>query len=672
MNKNKKMPIIMLEYILAIVCFLSIYILLKNDIYANTVVDENGIRWSYSIKNGYAENVCYHSGKLGTIVSIPETINGYSVISIKGEKSNQNIFNSYENKTVKQINIPKSVKEIGECSFKNCIELENIELPNTVQKIGERAFEGCTQLTNVIINSNVNTISTALFNGCTNLKNINIPEGIENIEKEAFQYCTTLQEINLPQSIQSIADNAFSNCYELKKIDLPEGLRTLGEGTFSYCKSLQEVTLPEKIERIGYNEFISCINLNKINFNNGLLSIGNDAFNNCTSLEDVAIPDTVNTIGKQAFMNCTKAKNITLPKDIIAIEKSCFYNCSSLQSIILPDKIEKIEIQAFAECVSLKQINIPKSVKEIGEYAFYNCDKLDKIQIDSDNQYYIVEDKILYNKEKSELVSCINNNFTEITVPDSVIRIKKGAFRGNSYLRKLILKENLQEIESFALAECTELTDIYIEKEKEMVQFNDGWNIKTYAYLHDKNCIHTVKQPSNTENQIIQIKCGENFTFKLDGDATNIKVRVISQGKYENSDRVSEIIESNKKGIYSIPNINRDKEILLEEKDIAAGVVIKYLDTEGNSVSEDEYIDGKIGEKYSARPKLITGYRNIKNDDIDQDGILSDKLITITYVYQKNDTRNINIFENQDISFYIIIIITVLVANIGIFIIKKR
>lgn len=673
-NKSKKIILMFSEYILAIACLLLIFFLLNDHIDSNTFLDEEGIRWRYSIVNGCAQDVCYYSGRLKETVKIPENINVYPVISLKGANKNQNLFGSNINNTVKEIVIPGTVQEIKEDTFKNCVALKQIKVPDSVLNIGERAYEGCSNLESVKLSSNITVISASLFNNCINLVEIDIPENVLNIEKEAFQNCYLLKKVNLPDSLQTIGDNSFSNCYELKEINLPRSLTLLGEGTFAYCKSLKQITIPKDIERIGYNEFLSCDSLEEVNINSGLVSIGNDAFNGCTKLKEIKIPNTVMAIGMEAFMNCSILEKIILPTDIVGVEIRTFYNCTNLKTVNFGKALEKIEAQAFTDCKSLDNVTIPEKVKDIGEYAFFGCDSLNNLNINNNNESYIIQDGIIYNKNKTELVSCICNGSTEISVPEDVIKIKTGAFRGNRYIQKIYLGQNVQEIEAFSFAECTNLADIYLDKEREYVTFSAGWDLGTYEYLHDINCVHKIEQESQNETEeiITEIKCMEDHTFKVTGNIQNMKVRLISDGDFTDSEMISEIIQPNKNGVYKIENVNRDKKIILQNREDAGGVVVKYLDTDNNEISEQEYIKGRIGEQYHTNAKNIDGYGRIENDSIPKDGTLSNDLITVTYTYQKINRNEINLFAKQDVLFYIIIILATILVNLIIFVIKDR
>lgn len=60
-----------------------------------------------------------------------------------------------------------------------------INLPMTVKEIGDRAFKNCTDLTTITI-SGVKYIGDYAFKNCNKLKNVVLPDGVEYIGKKAF------------------------------------------------------------------------------------------------------------------------------------------------------------------------------------------------------------------------------------------------------------------------------------------------------------------------------------------------------------------------------------------------------------------------------------------------------------------------------------------------------
>ena len=76
----------------------------------------------------------------------------------------------------KKIVIPNSVSIIGECAFKDFLNLQGIVIPESVTEIRNEAFENCTSLQNIIILNPFTTIGYNAFSGCSSLKTVNIPQ----------------------------------------------------------------------------------------------------------------------------------------------------------------------------------------------------------------------------------------------------------------------------------------------------------------------------------------------------------------------------------------------------------------------------------------------------------------------------------------------------------------
>ena len=64
-------------------------------------------------------------------------------------------------------------------------------------------------------------------------------------------------------------------------------------------------------------------------------------------------------------------------------------------------------------------------------------------------------------------------------------------------------------------------------------------------------------------------------------------------------------------------------------------VTAKYIDTDGNKISDDVVKTGNIGESYSTEQKLIPGY-SFKEFQGSTSGTFTDKTQTVTYVYTKD------------------------------------
>ena len=73
---------------------------------------------------------------------------------------------------VSTVDIPSSITDIGDYSFSECQNLQQVSIPDGVKNVCEGAFRSCSELGAVIVGSGVNDIYDDAFFGCGNLTNI--------------------------------------------------------------------------------------------------------------------------------------------------------------------------------------------------------------------------------------------------------------------------------------------------------------------------------------------------------------------------------------------------------------------------------------------------------------------------------------------------------------------
>ena len=171
----------------------------------------------------------------------------------------------------------------------------------------------------------------------------------------------------------------------------------------------------------------------------------------------------VTSIGKHAFSSRLFTHTITIPDSVTEIGDEAFFNCDHLVSINIPDSVISIGDQAFSMCQSLKEFSIPKSVAHIGGDVFDDDVNLTNIFLAPDNQSFTLEDGILYNKDKTELIFYPAGKTEDtFTIPSTVKSIREGAFCGRDNIKTIVLPEGLTQIKESAFQDCTNLNDIPI------------------------------------------------------------------------------------------------------------------------------------------------------------------------------------------------------------------
>lgn len=109
-------------------------------------------------------------------------------------------------------------------------------------------------------------------------------------------------------------------------------------------------------------------------------------------------------------------------------------------------------------------MHLGKSVETIGENVFLNSDSLTSITVDEENPYFMVDDGVLYSKDKRELLYCPKNFSGIYRVAEEVKRIGKSAFRNCNQLTEIVLPEGLEVIGDTAFYGCTQLKQISFPK----------------------------------------------------------------------------------------------------------------------------------------------------------------------------------------------------------------
>ena len=323
---------------------------------------------------------------------------------------------------------------------------------------GWSKFIGCRSLTSLIIPDSVTNIGDYAFSGCRSLTDIVIPDSVTNIGDYAFWNCGSLTNIVIPNSVTSIGDNAFEYCFSLSNLIIPDGVTSIGDGAFVGCTSLSSVVIPDSVSCIGNNAFWCCESLTDIVIPNSVTSIGESAFYECSSLTEVVIPDSVTSIGDKAFFCCRSLTDIVIPESVVNLKGNPFcrwdgeLKCLSPYFIydnkLLFDK-DKSKIIAFRVKNTTSYV-IPDSVSCIGDRAFYGCSSLSSV---------VIPDSVT-SIGKCAFRGC--TSLTDIVIPDCVTSIEDGAFSGCESLTNLVIPDSVTSIGKCAFRGCTSLTDIVI------------------------------------------------------------------------------------------------------------------------------------------------------------------------------------------------------------------
>lgn len=361
---------------------------------------------------GVTVNNLAKDNNLNGIVYVPEEVQyGSTTYKVTGIGCFEN------NKDIREISLPGTIKNIANWTFyncnnlqtvklgegisyvsfrmfDNCTALKNVSLPNSLQKIGSYAFYGCSSLTSVNIPSSVTTIGYCCFNGCDKLSTIKVSpanpyfstdgKAIFNKDKTVLYTAIPVTSYNIPSTVRKLGSSAFNDQKDMTSATLPEGLVSIGSYAFSGCSKLEHLVIPSTVDSIGNHAFNGCSALQQINIPQGIKKLA-DAVLSGTGIKTLDIPSSVNDIGMAAFSNCESLQSIKLPKGLTVLDASLFYGCKQLSDIQIPSTVKTIGYKAFCGCDSLQNIMFEDGVSDlvIEQYAFENCKNINRLVITS-------------------------------------------------------------------------------------------------------------------------------------------------------------------------------------------------------------------------------------------------------------------------------------------------
>ena len=339
--------------------------------------------------------------------------------------------------------IRNGTKVVCDRAFCLCSSLTEIVIPNSVASIGDSAFWGCISLTEIVIPNSVICLNGNPFIGW---------KGKLECLSPSFVY-----EDNILFNKDKSRIISFRN-QKLTLYVIPNSVTSIGDSVFYDSRSLSNIVIPNSVTSIGDSAFEGCNSLGSLVIPNSVINIGKGAFKWCKSLAEVVIPNSVTNIGEFAFCGCSSLAEVVIPNSVTNIGKGTFANCSYLADVVIPDGVTSIGNNAFMSCSSLEYISLPKSVICLNGNPFFNWNG--KLECLSPN--FIYEDNILFNKDKSRIISFRNQKLTSYVIPDSVTRIEDRAFSRCKSLVEVVIQNSVTSIGDRAFCGCKSLAKVVI------------------------------------------------------------------------------------------------------------------------------------------------------------------------------------------------------------------
>ena len=420
-------------------------------------------------------------------------------------------------------NIPESVTSIGNYAFSECENLIAITIPAGITLIGSGTFQGCSNLVSFTVPSTVKNIGEWAFSNCSNLREITFPNSLKSIGNNAFYKCVSLSKIysfiqtpfnfNLnvfdggyPDSyiiydnaIVTVPNNSITEYsekegwkYFLQMVEegssIPENaysytINVLEAGTLSYIiPSLYKYKVKELkltgvlngtdmrlIRDMAGNDY-QCKDtpghLKVLDLSGAQLVDGGEKYIDAKVVAGYGYGDEFDylthpyEIGANMFAG-TRLQTLILPNTTTTISTHGLAHCRFLTSVTIPNGVTSIGDFGIYECSKLPSITVPASVISIGVHAFSDCDNLESIQVGEGNAYFVSENGILYNKDKTHLIQCPwGHTSASFIIPNTVNSIGNYAVYYNKFLESVTIPASVISIGESFLYGCDALKTV--------------------------------------------------------------------------------------------------------------------------------------------------------------------------------------------------------------------
>ncbi len=311
---------------------------------------------------------------------------------------------------------------------------------------------------------------------------------ITGIDEHAFEYCSSLVSVVLPESITSIGAKAFYYCSKLETIEMLGDVTYIGAYAFENCAKLKSFDFSNDLQVIGIGAFLGCSSLESVIIPNSITTIGGNAFMFCTNLSEIIIPDTIVDVGYCTFLDTAYYNNPdNWENGVLYIGNHLIEaNHGVPMDYSIKDGTKTIAPSAFSGNLTLETVFIPESVVSIGKEAFARVNNLTDINVSSDNSMYSDIDGVLFNKDKTFLISYpLGKQNLSYEVPKTVEAIDFACFRYCNFIESVVIPDSVTFIDYGALSYCENLKNI--DFSQSVININSGMIYGSAFYNNEEN-----------------------------------------------------------------------------------------------------------------------------------------------------------------------------------------
>ncbi|MDD7318216.1 MAG: C10 family peptidase [Prevotella sp.] len=168
--------------------------------------------------------------------------------------------------------------------------------------------------------------------------------------------------------------------------------------------------------------------------------------------------------GRDAEGNHTKGHlaNLDLTNATIVVGGDAYLSDCGVKYAVKEDN--SLPEKAFYQCGMLRVLKMPKNIENVENGALAQC-RMHEVVFDKNKTTKIcVEDNLIYNTDKTELISALPHVAEELHIAKGVKTLRPYCFAGNCEIKKLYIPASVSSLKEAALSHASSLTDVKVYK----------------------------------------------------------------------------------------------------------------------------------------------------------------------------------------------------------------
>ena len=373
-------------------------------------------------------------------------------------------------------------------------------------------------------------------------------------------YSGTETKVTVPatiggKSVSEIGYAAFASNSVLEEMTVSEGIQTVNGDVFT-MSSLKKLWLPASL-----NTFRPSANMDKLE---GIYADSASQF--YKDVDGVLYNKNMTTLVKYPAQK--KATTFAVPGSVTALADSSMDSNIFLQKIVLPDSVELVDFGAFKNCSKLSDVTLPEQCKSVGQFAFsgtaltsfyipaaldtlgagaFMNTKISSMTVSPQNTKFYLDGKGgLYEHSNSTHLSADFSQWhrvceelfyyygsdEEYTILDGTITLEMYSFCNSNNLKKLVMPDSVQTLESSWLSDCSNLEELYLSPSLSILNADSYVNVscqKVYGYETTENHAVADKLFSNGTSGTF-VSLGTPYTVTYYGPSANSSFKTYTMG----------------------------------------------------------------------------------------------------------------------------------------------